>query len=141
MIRISTSIKTAFYVVVKDGLVCGDFFKFGIYAQSNNLKVVEAFMIWLEATSIEGEKEWLEDDAPDKCGLTEWLASDDPFKYNPAKCRRVADYLNTFAILPATARLQHFCMAKKTFGAIPYKLSEEGDADLDMAEPDKTVLK
>ncbi len=127
--------ETNFYVVVQkdSGLVCPDFFKFGVYAREDNLAAVKDFIEWLEKTAIEGEKEWLEDSSPDKCGLKAWLQSDDPFKRDPAKSKRVKDYLNSFSILPATPRLKQFCMVhRETFAASPYKLSEDGKADLDI---------
>ncbi len=126
--------ETNFYVLVQtaSGLVCPDFFKFGFYAREGNLTAIKDFMKWLEKTAIEGEKEWLEDSSPDKCGLSAWLQSDDPFKNDPANSKRVRDYLNSFSILLATSRLKQSCMDRhETCEAIPYKLSEAGIADLD----------
>lgn len=126
-------VETGFFVLVKDGLVCHDFFNFDIYDHECNLKVIESFMEWLKVSAIVGEKEWLEDDSEDKCGLAEWLASDDPFKNSPEKCGRVKNYLNCFSILPATLRLKDACMDwQSPYPPIPCKLTEAGIADLDV---------
>jgi hypothetical protein len=125
-----------FYVLIQGNNPClySDFFHFGFYAKEDNLEAVKDFVEWLKKTAIEGEEEWLNDPSPDKCGLHEWFLSDDPFKNDPVKSKKVTDYLNSFSILSATPQLKQFCMERpQTLEPIPYKLSEDGKADLDMA--------